>query len=185
MHTLADRIRSKEFTRSRKGYDAAEVAAFLDRVADDVTELEAELRKEGVRANALERRVQTPLQAEGNVEAAFLAAAESKQQLLDEAQDRVQKMVADARREAARLVEVPKRRFDAARHEAAIRIAAAQRESSDIRATLKAEHVELVEKFRSLQSAVIGMIEHGATSSPALAAVLDAQDAESEAEAAS
>lgn len=135
MHTLADRIRSKEFTRSRKGYDAAEVAAFLDRVADDVTELEAELRKEGVRANALERRVQTPLQAEGNVEAAFLAAA--------------------------------------------------QRESSDIRATLKAEHVELVEKFRSLQSAVIGMIEHGATSSPALAAVLDAQDAESEAEAAS
>ncbi|MDK1009681.1 MAG: DivIVA domain-containing protein [Actinomycetota bacterium] len=108
MHTLADRIRSKEFTRPRKGYDAAEVAAFLDRVADDVTELEAELRKEGVRANALERRVQTPLQAEGNVEAAFLAAAESKQQLLDEAQDRVQKMVADARREAARLVEVPK-----------------------------------------------------------------------------
>lgn len=135
MHALADRIRSKEFTGFRKGYDAAEVAAFLDRVADDVTEPEAELRREGVRANALERRVQTPLQAEGNVEAAFLAAA--------------------------------------------------QRESSDIRATLKAEHVELVEKVRSLQSAVIGMIEHGATSSPALAAVLDAQDAESEAEAAS
>ncbi|MEE8485906.1 MAG: DivIVA domain-containing protein [Acidimicrobiia bacterium] len=111
MHALADRIRSKEFTRSRKGYDAAEVAALLDRVADDVTELEAELRREGVRANALERRVQTPLQAEGNVEAAFLAAAESKQQLLGEAQDRVQKMVADARREAARLVEVPKRRL--------------------------------------------------------------------------
>ncbi len=235
MQSLTDQIRSKEFTRSRKGFDEDEVTGFLTKVASDVSELEANLRKEGVRANALERKIQAPLQAEDNVEAAFLAAAESKQQLLDEAQARADEMISEARREATRLVEVPKmearraqeestavllqakerlesatreaasieeraraestqleaesaergrraveeseRRaqetIDAARHEAAIRIAAAQRESSDIRSTLEAEHEELVDKVRSLQAAVVGMMEHGAARSPALAAVLD------------
>ncbi|RLE17036.1 MAG: hypothetical protein DRJ28_00120 [Actinobacteria bacterium] len=247
MQSLTDQIRSKEFTRSRKGFDPDEVARFLDRIADEVTELEANLRREGVRANALERKIQAPLDAEGNVEAAFLAAAESKQQLLDEAQDRAQQLIADARSEAGRLVEVPKKEaqraqeestavllqakerlesatreassieerakaestqleaeaaergrrageeadrraretIDAARHEAAIRIAAAQRESSDIRSTLEAEHTDLVEKVRSLQAAVVGMIEHGAARSPALAAVFDTNDVESTVEEAS
>jgi DivIVA domain-containing protein len=247
MQSLTDQIRSKEFTRSRRGFDADEVMQFLDKLADEVSELEADVRREGVRANALERKIQAPQQAEGNVEAAFLAAAESKQHLLDEAQDRVQQMITDARSEAARLVEVPKmeaqraqeesaailyqakerlesatreassieeraktestqleaesaergrraveeseRRaqetIDAARHEAAIRIAAAQRESSDIRSTLEAEHTELVEKVRSLQAAVVGMIEHGAARSPALAAVFDTNDSDPAAEEAS
>ncbi|MFV1969523.1 MAG: DivIVA domain-containing protein [Acidimicrobiia bacterium] len=238
MQSLTDQIRTKEFTRSRKGFDPDEVTEYLDKLADEVSELEADLRREGVRANALERKIQAPHKAEGNVEAAFLAAAESKQHLLDEAQDRAQQMITDARAEAARLVEVPKmeaqraqeestailfqakerlesatreassieerakaettqleaesaergrraveeadRRaqetIDAARHEAAIRIAAAQRESSDIRSTLEAEHTELVEKVRSLQVAVVGMIEHGAARSPALAAVFDTSE---------
>lgn len=247
MQSLSDQIRAKEFARSRKGFDADEVTQFLDKLATEVSELEADLRREGVRANALERRIQVPLQAEDNVEAAFLAAAESKQHLLDEAQDRAQELIQDARTEASRLVEVPKmeakraqeestaillqakerlesasreassieerarsestqleaesaergrhavdeadRRaqetIDAARHEAAIRIAAAQRESSDIRSTLEAEHIELVEKVRSLQAAVVGMIEHGAARSPALAAVLDPTEGEPDTEAVS
>lgn len=247
MQSLTNQIRAKEFTRSRRGFDADEVSQFLEKLAENVTELESSLRKEGVRANALERKIQAPLQAEDNVEAAFLAAAESKQHLLDEAQDRADEMIATARGEASRLVEVPKmearraqeestavllqakerletatreavsieerarsdaaqleaesaergrraveesdRRaqetIDAARHEAAIRIAAAQRESSDIRATLEAEHVELVEKVRSLQAAVVGMIEHGAARSPALAAVLDQTDLDLDTEAVS
>lgn len=245
MQSLTDQIRSKEFERARRGFDTDEVTNFLNRLAEEVSELEADLRREGVRANALERKLQVPLQAEDNVEAAFLAAAESKQHLLDEAQDRVQQMISDARAEAARLVEVPKleaqraqeestaillqakerlesasreassieeraeaestqleaesaergrraveeadRRaqetIDAARHEAAIRIAAAQRESSDIRSTLEAEHTELVEKVRSLQAAVVGMIEHGAARSPALAAVFETSEPESGVEA--
>jgi len=235
MQSLSDQIREREFTRSRRGFDPDEVTTFLQGLVAQVSELEADLRKEGVRANALERKIQAPHQAEGNVEAAFLAAAESKQHLLDEAQDRAEKMIAEARSEASRLVEVPKmeanraqeesaaillqakerlesasreassieerarsestqleaesaergrraveeadRRaqetIDAARHEAAIRIAAAQRESSDIRSTLEAEHVELVEKVRALQATVVGMIAHGAARSPVLAAVLD------------
>lgn len=247
MQSLTDQILKKEFTRSRKGLDTEEVTRFLDTLAESVSELEAELRREGVRANALERRVQAPQEAEGNLEAAFLAAAESRQHLLDEAQERAQTMITEARAEAALLVEVPKleaeraqkesaaillqakerletatreassieerakteatqleaesaergrrtveeadRRaqetIDAARHEAAIRIAAAQRESSDIKTTLEAEHVELVEKVRSLQAAVVGMIEHGAARSPALAAVLESKDSEPDVEAAS
>jgi DivIVA domain-containing protein len=247
MQSLTNQIRAKEFTRSRRGIDADEVSQFLEKLAENVAELESNLRKEGVRANALERKIQAPMQAEDNVEAAFLAAAESKQHLLDEAQDRAEEMIATARGEASRLVEVPKmearraqeestavllqakerletatreatsieerarsdaaqleaesaergrraveesdRRaqetIDAARHEAAIRIAAAQRESSDIRATLEAEHVELVEKVRSLQAAVVGMIEHGAARSPALAAVLDHSELGIDAEAVS
>jgi len=247
MQSLTNQIRTKEFTRSRRGFDSDEVSQFLEKLAENVAELESSLRKEGVRANALERKIQAPMQAEDNVEAAFLAAAESKQHLLDEAQDRAEEMIATARGEASRLVEVPKmeaqraqeestavllqakerletatreavsieerarsdaaqleaqsaergrraveesdRRaqetIDAARHEAAIRIAAAQRESSDIRATLEAEHVELVEKVRSLQAAVVGMIEHGAARSPALAAVLDPAELSGDEEAVS
>ena len=240
MQTIAQRIRSKEFTRGRKGFDSDEVNAFLTAVADDVEELEAQLRKETVRANALERRVQSPQEAEGTLEAAFLAAAETKQKLIDEAQERAREIIIEAREEADRLVEVPKNEarrvqeessaillqakerlesaqreaasieerarseatqleadaaergrraveeserraqeaIDAARHEAAIRIAAAQRESSDIRSELEAEHDELIERVRALQTAVVGMLEYGAARSPDLAAVLDPAEAD-------
>ena len=89
MQTLAQRIRAKEFARSRKGFDAGEVESFLEMLADEVEALESELRKESVRANALERRVLTPEQAEGNLEAAFLAAAETKQKLMKTAQTKL------------------------------------------------------------------------------------------------
>ncbi len=243
MQTLAERIRAKEFTKSRRGFDADDVTVFLTEVADLAEELETELRKEGVRANALERRIQSPQHAEGNVEAAFLAAAETKQKLIDEAQERARQIIIEAREQAEELVSEPKetarkaqeessavllqakerldsatreaagieeraraeaaqleadsakrgrraveeadRRsqetIDAARHEAAIRIAAAQRESSDIRAALEAEHTELIERVRSLQTAVIGMLEYGAARSTDLAAVAGSttEDAES------
>lgn len=240
MQTLAQKIRAKEFTRARKGLDIDEVKAFLAAIADEVEELESELRKETVRANSLERRVQSPHEAEGSLEAAFLAAAETKQKLMDEAQERARQIVIEAREEAEKLVATPKEEarrtqeestaillqaterlesaqreaaaieeraraeaakleaeaaergrravdeadrraqetIDAARHEAAIRIAAAQRESSDIRAELEAEHTELIERVRGLQTAVVGMLEHGAARSPDLAAVLDTGDAD-------
>jgi len=243
MQPLTNQILNREFKQARKGYNTEEVGRFLESVAGQVTDLEAALRKEGVRANALERKLDAPSQVEGSVEAAFLAAAESKQHLLDEAQERVQQMITEARAEAAQLVKVPKseasraqeesasillqaqerleaanreassieeraksetaqleadsaergrrtveeadRRaqetIDAARHEAAIRIAAAQRESSDIRSTLEAEHAGLVDKVRSLQAAVVSMMELGAARSPALAAVLDATDGDTSA----
>jgi len=66
MQSLAQRIRAKEFPRSRKGLDAEEVSAFLESVANEVEEVETDLRKEAVRANALERRVESPHEAEGN-----------------------------------------------------------------------------------------------------------------------
>ncbi len=239
MQSLAQRIRAKEFQRTRKGFDPVEVDGWLATIADEVEDLEAELRRESVRANALERRVQSPQEAEGNLEAAFLAAAETKQKLIDEAQERARQIIIEAREEADRLVEVPKtearraqeesmaillqakerlesatreataieerarseaaqleadsaergrraveeseRRaqetIDAARHEAAIRIAAAQRESSDIRAELEAEHDELIERVRALQTTVVGMLEYGAARSTDLAAVLDPVEA--------
>lgn len=237
MQSLAQKIRAKEFARSRRGVEPDEVAAFLDEIAGDVEELEAELRREGVRANALERRVQSPQQAEGNVEAAFLLAAETKQKLIDEAQERARQIIIEARSQAEDLLATPKeaarkaqedstaillqarerldsasreaaaiedraradaarletdaaergrraveesdRRaqetIDAARHEAAIRIAAAQRESSDVRASLEAEHDELIDRVRSLQTAVAGMLEHGAAHSRELAAVIESE----------
>ena len=242
MQTVAKRIRSKEFSRGRRGFDADEVTGFLDSIATDVEELEAELRRETVRANALERRVQSPEEAEGSLEAAFLAAAETKQKLIDEAQERAREIIIEAREEADRLTEVPKiearrvqeessaillqakerlesaqreataieerahseatrleadsaergrhaveeaeRRaqetIEAARHEAAIRISAAQRESADVRAELEAEHAELIERVRALQTAVVGMLEYGAARSPDLAAVLDPDESDVE-----
>lgn len=244
MQTLAERIRAKDFAKSRRGFDADDVTTFLSEVADLVAELETELRKEGVRANALERRMQSPQHAEGNVEAAFLAAAETKQKLIDEAQERARLIIIEAREQADELLTEPKesarkaqeessavllqakerldsasreaagieeraraeaaqleadsakrgrraveeadRRsqetIDAARHEAAIRIAAAQRESSDIRSALEAEHTELIDRVRSLQSVVVGMLEYGAARSTELASVAGDSDEDSEPE---
>jgi len=146
MQSLTDQIRSKEFERARRGFDTDEVTNFLNRLAEEVSELEADLRREGVRANALERKLQVPLQAEDNVEAAFLAAAESKQHLLDEAQDRVQQMISDARAEAARLVEVPKLEAQRAQEESTAillqakeRLESASREASSIEERAEAE----------------------------------------------
>lgn len=245
MNTIAQRIRSKEFTKRGRGFDASQVTEFLAALAEEVESIEAELRKETVRANSLERRVQAPEQAEGNLEAAFLAAAETKQKLIDEAQERAREIVIEARDEAEALLASPREEsrkaqeestaillqakerlesasreasaieerarseaaqleaesaergrraveesdrraqetIDAARHEAAIRIAAAQRESSDIRSELEAEHDELIQRVRSLQTAVVGMLEHGAARSPELAAVLDPEPPSDETEA--
>lgn len=238
MQTLAQRIRAKDFERSRKGLDPAEVESFLYSIADDVEALESELRKETVRANALERRVLTPEQAEGDLGAAFLVAAETKQKLIDEAQDRARQLLIEARDEAERLVEVPRLEADrareeratilsqakerleaahreatsieeraraeaalieadsasrgrhaveeaerqahetieAARHEAAIRVAAAHGESSDVRAELEAEHAELLDRVRALQTAVVEMLEHGAARSRDIATIHESAD---------
>lgn len=150
MQTLTDQIRAKEFARSRRGFDADEVTAFLSKLAEDVDELEADLRREGVRANALERKIQAPLQAEGNVEAAFLAAAESKQHLLDEAQDRAEEMISDARSEANRLVEVPKLEALRSQEEstaillqATERLESAAREAASIEERARSESTQL------------------------------------------
>jgi DivIVA domain-containing protein len=150
MQSLTDQIRGKEFARSRRGFDAEEVTAFLQRLAEEVSELEADLRREGVRANALERKIQVPLQAEGNVEAAFLAAAESKQQLLDEAQARAEEMIADARSEVARLVEVPKSEALRAQEESTAvllqakeRLDSAAREAASIEERARSESTQL------------------------------------------
>ena len=150
MQSLTDQIRGKEFARSRRGFDAEEVTAFLQRLAEEVSDLEADLRREGVRANALERKIQVPLQAEGNVEAAFLAAAESKQQLLDEAQARAEEMITDARSEVARLVEVPKSEALRAQEESTAvllqakeRLDSAAREAASIEERARSESTQL------------------------------------------
>lgn len=150
MQSLTNQIRGREFTRARKGFDTDEVAVFLEKLADEVSELEADLRREGVRANALERKIQAPLKAEDNVEAAFLAAAESKQHLLDEAQDRAEEMISDARSEVARLVEVPKMEAVRAQEEttavllqAKERLESATREAGSIEERARSESTQL------------------------------------------
>jgi DivIVA domain-containing protein len=150
MQSLADQIRGREFARSRRGFDTDDVGQFLEKLAADVDELEANLRKEGVRANALERKIQAPLQAEGNVEAAFLAAAESKQHLLDEAQDRAEEMILQARTEATRLVEVPKMEAIRAQEESTAillqakeRLESAAREAASIEERARSESTQL------------------------------------------
>ncbi len=150
MQTLADQIRQKEFKRSRRGFDTDEVEGFLGSLSTSVAELEAELRREGVRANALERKVQGPQDVEGDVEAAFLAAAESKQHLLDEAQERAQQMITEARSEAARLVELPKSEAVRAQEESTAilfqakeRLESASREAASIEERSRAETAQL------------------------------------------
>jgi len=105
MQSLAERILAKQFARSRRGIAPDAVTAFLADVAADVECLEAELRRETVKAITLARRIESPYNAEGDIQAAFLAAAETKQRLIDEAHFRAIEIIDEANTQAEALIQ--------------------------------------------------------------------------------
>jgi len=118
MESLAASVERRTFAVSRRGYDRGEVDAFLSEMSNAIAELEASVRDALIHNRELERRRTGTREVEESVESAYVAAAEAKQKLLSEAEDRAALILRDAEIEAGRLLADPRAASEAARKDA-------------------------------------------------------------------
>jgi DivIVA domain-containing protein len=96
MEWVTTAIDSKEFETVRRGYETAAVDAFLASLRTHATTLEDQLRLAHVKVASLEKKIAGVKEREAAAEAAYVAAAEAKQNLLNEAEARAAEIVRSA-----------------------------------------------------------------------------------------
>jgi DivIVA domain-containing protein len=127
MDPLSSKITMRAFTTVKRGYDPNEVDAYLRDVAARVASIEDELSRAHTKVVGLEKRVQGDRDADTVVQTAFLAAAEAKAKLLQEARARADEIIASAEARAGAEMGDPGATVTAARAEAERMLAEAQR----------------------------------------------------------
>ena len=151
---LSDRLVEADFDQVRRGYDPIAVMSFLTKSADLARKLEAEVANVNARYNALERRLNNSETNKSQVSAAFVAAADAKQSLLADAQRQAARIIEKAKDEAGRLssphqdVEQSRREVADLMLQAQKRIAAAEAEASRIIAQAKQQAEDLTTTTR-------------------------------------
>lgn len=100
-------IEKADFTLAKRGYEPAEVDAFLDRIGEAVKELEGEISAAHGKINAQQRRIEETLGRDDSVEQTILEAADRKQAILDDAARRAERIIAEAERRALELTVGP------------------------------------------------------------------------------
>jgi DivIVA domain-containing protein len=118
MDSLAESVAGRSFDQVRRGYNRAQVDAFVTELAASIAVLEENLRDTLIYNRELERRRVGNREAEDSVESAYVAAAEAKQKLLSEAEDRAALILRDAEIESARLLSEPRSAAEQARKDA-------------------------------------------------------------------
>ena len=117
METLSSAIEARVFDSVRKGgYDRGQVDRFMTRAAAASLDLEEQLTAAYGQINGLERQVGETKDADRAVGVAFLAAADAKDRLIEEAERRAKSIVDRARLDAAEL-SVPRRELETERKE--------------------------------------------------------------------
>ena len=101
MDSLSSRIAETAFPLVKRGYDPAAVDAFKASILRAVTNLEEELTVINAKASQLQTRLRSSSDADTVVQTAFLAAAEAKSKLLQEAEARGVQIIAAAEARAA------------------------------------------------------------------------------------
>lgn len=100
---LSDKLRETIFEQVRRGYDPIAVTSFLNKLSEEARQLEAALANANARVNALDRRLEERASNKNQVSAAFVAAADAKQGLLEDAERQANRIIDKARDQAARL----------------------------------------------------------------------------------
>ena len=118
MDSLAESVERRSFDVGRRGYDRAQVDAFLAEMAAAIAILEENLRDTLIYNRESERRRAGSREAEDSVESAYVAAAEAKQKLLSDAEERAALMLRDAEIQSARLLAEPRAAAEQARRDA-------------------------------------------------------------------
>ena len=101
MESLSSRIAGTTFPIGKKGYEPADVDGFVADTAKAVRTLEEELTVSKAKSAQLEQRLRSTSDADTVVQTAFLAAAEAKAKLLQEAEARGAEIIAEAEAEAS------------------------------------------------------------------------------------
>ena len=118
MDSLSTRVASQEFPTANRGYDPAAVDAYLRSLGREISKLEGELSATRTKLVALEKRIKDNKDADTVVSTAFLAAAESKRKLLEDAEQRAAQMIADAEAAVANIKPPSNEELDELRDEA-------------------------------------------------------------------
>lgn len=152
MDQLSTKLTSQSFTTIKKGgYDPDEVNEYLDRLSHDVARVEEQLAIERTRVGELEKRIKGDQDAETVVQTAFLAAADVKAKMLQDAETRAAEIIskaeqtagggtgsidaaaaAAARQEAQSILTTAKQKLEESEQEAHRRIADANEQAEQI-----------------------------------------------------
>lgn len=152
---LSDKLVEVEFEQVRRGYDPIAVTSFLTKLSERARQLEVELANANARNNALERRLGESESNKSQVSAAFVAAADAKQALLADAERQAQRIIDQAKDQADRLggphVEVEQSRLEVAELmlQAQRKVASAEEEATQIIAAAQAEADSLTARTRN------------------------------------
>lgn len=165
------------FDTVRRGYDTAQVDDYVGRLEDKMRLLKDELKAAEVKIQSLHKKLAVSRDTEEEVGAAYLAAAEAKQRLLDNARQKADEIiaaaegrarklagtdtgqrVADAEEEAKRIVHEAQaeaqRLTTRARTEAMSAVGAAQREIEALLERNRNKHLHLIKDLHTLKEAV-------------------------------
>ena len=155
MDSLKESVERQSFDVERRGYERDQVDQFLKELASSISTLEENLRDALIQKRELERRRVGKAEVEDSVESAYVAAAEAKQKLLSEAEERASVMLRDAEIETARLLAKPQATAERARKDAEglllqaqARLDAASEEAASIRSEaelIRSDSARLVE----------------------------------------
>lgn len=127
MEPLSSATEAREFEIVRKGgYDQDQVDAFMVRVAQLALELEEQLNAAHSKIHSLERQIGETKGAEQSVGKAFIAAADAKHHLIEDAERRARDIVEKALSRADDL-QAPRRELDARRRRVDEMLAEAER----------------------------------------------------------
>ncbi len=152
---LSDKLGESDFELVRRGYDPIAVTSFLNKLAEQARRLEAELANANARVNALDRRLEERASSKHEVSAAFVAAADAKQALLEDAERQANRIIERARDQAARLssphedVETSRLQVAELMLQAKRRLASAETEADEIIAAAKRQAENVTTRSRS------------------------------------
>lgn len=133
MDSLSTRVASHEFSKAKRGYDPDEVNTYLRSLGREIGKLEGELSATRTKMTAMEKRIKDNKDADTVVSTAFLAAAESKSKMLEDAELRAAQIIAEAEEAAASIKPPSNEELDELRDEAEQILVRARRHLSESR----------------------------------------------------
>ncbi len=155
-------IRKREFDRSLRGYDPQEVDAFLDMVAEQWEDLDDERRRLKNKVEELQSRMDHYQEVEEALQQALDQTRKNAEETLQNAREKAERIVEDAKAEAAEIEREAERIVEDARDQAQEikRDAEAEREQlkADIR-HLQNRRTEAVARLRGFLNSELEVLE--------------------------
>ncbi|HEV8564707.1 MAG TPA: DivIVA domain-containing protein [Actinomycetota bacterium] len=179
----ADQIRRREFATIRRGYDPEQVREYLLMISRQVEILERELREARLHAAASPEVVSVPEPAEDPYERlakriadVLRSSDEQAERILEDARAEAALTVSEARSEADRIRVDAQSRAEEARHAGGEVLKNAEAEAERVLSTLSARRETLVEQLQLMQSKLIGAAQELETAIAGDDDVFDEQD---------